>query len=282
MKVRKKKKEQEDPQKKLKRKKKLKRLLRWIKSLLITALLVTTLVYSALSPFFNIGRIVTKGSAHYNTDTLAAISGIREGENGFRVLYRDPGRAYVLRFESAEEAILKSCPYVKDVKARFVLPDTVSIEIKEREAAAILSMRGTSLLIDKEGYLLEITPDMSGLDLPVIKGITLNAYQPGQKLGIQEEVLSTAFRVYDAIERIDATETEKLTPGVDYVDVADLYNVSFSLDERVEVNLGEAEDLHYKITAAKTIFTNNIKKNEKGKLDFSFNENPVFTPENGG
>jgi len=48
------------------------------------------------------------------------------------------------------------------------------------------------------------------------------------------------------------------------------------------VNIGETDDLNYKINTVQTIFTKNIKKDQRGKLDFYNNGNPVFTPENGG
>ena len=282
MKVRRKKDVREPSHKKHKSKKKLKQVLFWIKSILITGLLLTTMVYTALSPFFNINRIVVKGAAHYDNHTLIVTSGLNEGENGFRKIFNYPGKFFFLRIGSAERAIMENCPYAKSVKVRFVIPSTVSIEVKEREAAAILNLTGTSLLIDREGYLLEINPDIKERVLPVIKGIKIDAYKPGKKINIREDALLSAFKVFDTIGELDNESTDKLLPSVDYVDVGDMYKISLSLQSRVLVNLGELEDLHYKINAVQTIFTKNIKKNERGKLDFSLDEDPVFTPENGG
>ena len=64
-----------------KRKRRLKKVLRLIKYMLVTALLVTTVVYAAISPFFNI-KDNGKESAHYGEDKLIEASGIREGING--------------------------------------------------------------------------------------------------------------------------------------------------------------------------------------------------------
>lgn len=282
MKVRRIKNVQEPSRNKHKSKKKLKRVLLWIKSILVTALLVTTVVYVALSPFFNINKIVTKGAIHYDNQTLASTSGIIEGENGFKLLFKGPGKFYFLRAGSAENAIMEGCPYVKSVKVRFVIPSTISIDVKEREPAAILSLTGTSLLIDREGYLLEINPDLNKLNLPVVKGIQMEAYKPGKKINVKEDVLLSAFKIFDAIKEMDSMNMDKLMPSVDYVDVGDIDKISLSLQLRVLVNLGEPEDLNYKINAVKTIFTKNIKKNERGKLDFYTDKNPVFTSENGG
>lgn len=287
MKVRRKKDVQKPSHKKYKSKKKLKRVLLWIKSILVASLLVITVVYTALSPYFNVNKMVVKGADRYDHQTLIAASGVNVGDNGFRQIFSNPEKFYFLRFGFAEKAVMERCPYIKSVKVRFVIPSTVSIEVKEREAAAVLSLTGTSILIDREGYLLEIIPDLEKPDLekpdlPVIQGIKIEAFTLGKKINEQEEALLTAFNVFDTIKEMDSRNTDKLLPSVDYIDVGDIYNISLSLQSRVLVNLGEPEDLNYKINAVQTIFTKNIKKNERGKLDFSSDGNPVFTLENGG
>ncbi|MGE5615239.1 MAG: cell division protein FtsQ/DivIB [Bacillota bacterium] len=265
-----------------KRKSRLKKVLRFLKYMLVTALFATTVVYAAISPFFNIKKITAKESAHYGTDELIGASGIRKGINGFRLLFGGQGKIFLFRIGIAENAIIEKCPYVKKAVVRYVIPSTVVIEVEERQAGAILRMDGVDLLIDREGYLLEIDPDLDKTDLPVIKGVEPESLIPGKKLNINKEILLSAFKVFDTIREVDELDADKLLPDVDYINVADLQNVSFSLQSRVIVNLGKLEDLHYKISAAKTIFARNIKKSERGKLDFSTGSNPVFSPENGG
>ena len=282
MKVRRIKNVQEPSHKKHKSKKKLKRLLRLIKSILVAGLLIVTVVYTALSPFFNVAEIKVKDAVNYDQQTLITTSGIKIGENGFKKIFNKPGKFYYFRIGSAENAIIENCPYVKSVKVRFVVPSTVTIEIKEREPAAFLSLAGTNLLIDIEGVLLEINPDLKKVDLPVFKGIKIDSYKPGKKLEIPEDTLLSAFEVFENIRVVDGENMDKLLPSVDYIDVGDIYNIRISLQSRVMVNLGKPEDLNYKMNAVQTIFTKNIKKSERGKLDFSSDENPVFTPENGG
>lgn len=282
MKVRRIKDVSESFQKKDTRKKKFKKVLRLLEFLFVAALFVTTIVYAALSPFFNIEKIVVKESDHYTDRELVEASGIREGRNGFRLLFLDKGGFFFLRIGYAEKAIMEKCPYIRTVKAKFVLPSTVSIEVEEREAAAVIITKGVNLLTDQEGYLLEIDPVLKERKLPVIKVPKLETLKPGKKLEISDDMLLSAFKVFDTIEEVDKLQEDKLLPDVDYVDVSDPYNTSFSLQSRIIINLGEVKDLHYKINAAKTIFIKNIKKTDRGKLDFSTDANPVFTPENGG
>lgn len=265
-----------------KRKKKHRRLFLWIRMVFVTALLATTAVYTALSPLFSIDRMVVSGNSHYDSQTLIEASGIRVGTNGFRQMFDKPGKFYFLRIGSSERAILESCPYIRDIKVRFAVPSSILIEVSERKASAVLSMKGTSLLIDRDGYLLEVNPELEKAELLGIKGIEPDAYQLGKKLNIPENMLESAYMVYDALKEIDNKNKDQLLPILDFIDVGDIYNVSFMLQSRVLVNLGKLEDLNYKISATQTIFYNNIEKSERGRLDFSTDENPVFTPENGG
>ena len=281
MKIRKKKTEQIPAHILNKKKRSRKRIFRLIRFLLVTALFAITIVYAAISPFFNIKGYKVTESLHYDENTLISSSGVRVGSNGFRALFKGD-RFYLFRIGAAERSIKENCPYVKKAKVRYLIPSTVSIEVEERVAEAVLVMNGAAILIDKEGYMLELVSDPPDVKLPIIKGIEPDSLNPGKKIEIPEETLSSAYKVFDTIREVDELNGDKLIDSVDYVDVGDLYNVKFSLQSRIIVNLGGMDDLHYKINAASTIFNRNIKKTDSGKLDFTTNTNPVFTPENGG
>jgi cell division septal protein FtsQ len=178
-----------------KRKRRNQRILGAIRFILVTALFVITIVYASLSPFFNIKQVTSEGSAHYDGEFLAAASGIRTGRNGFRLMFGSSTFTGIFRIGDAERNIVKACSYVREAKVRYVLPSTIHIEAVEREPAAVLDMNGTSLLIDREGYLLEIEPSAYDTDLPVIKTVQLTSAIPGSKLDMPDEMLSSAFRV---------------------------------------------------------------------------------------
>ncbi|HEX2947172.1 MAG TPA: hypothetical protein VHT96_14600 [Clostridia bacterium] len=263
-------------------KKRRRKVVKLVRNLLVAALFAATVTYAALSPFFDIKEIVVNSSKHYNKSTLTEISGISPGQNGFRLLFGGTGRFYLLHIGSAEKNILAGCPYAKNASVRYIPPSKVVIGIDERTPAVILQTRTASILSDKEGYLLEAGADPKKLKLPVIKVPEPKSVVLGKKLDIPAESLSSAYELYDTIREIDKENEDKLSPSVDFVDVSDMNNVRFSLQDRVIVNLGKLEDLHYKITAADTIFKKSLKKTDRGVLDFSIDTDPVFTPENGG
>lgn len=264
------------------RKRRNQRILGAIRFILVTALFTVTIVYASLSPFFYIKQITSDGTAHYDSEVLAAASGIRTGRNGFRMLFGSSTFTGFFRIGDAEKNILRSCPYVREAKVRYVLPSTIHIEAVEREPAAVMDMNGTRLLVDREGYLLEIEPNEDHPDLPVIRTVQLKSAEPGSRLDIPDDALLSAFKVFDTIREVDGANEDKLMDEVDYVDATDPFNIIVSIGSRIKVNLGKASDLHYKINAASSIIRKNIKKTERGTLDFSADTDPVFTPEYGG
>ena len=260
-----------------------KRFVFWLEFTLTTGLLVTTLVLLALSPLFAVNRVEVIGAVHYSEESLISLSRIVKGENGFRQVGSSPGNMFMLRVGSAEQAIILGCPYVKTVKVKYVLAGTIVIDVLERTAAAAVPFMGTSLLVDREGFVLETLSTDSLQKLPYINGLKFESFELGKKPEYaNSEALQTAFRVLDEIKVLDRDGSDKLYDSVYSVDVSDLSAVSFSLENRIKVNLGDMQDLNYKLSSAKTIFEKNIKREDKGILDFTSGENPVFTPESGG
>lgn len=255
----------------------------WLKFILILALLVTTIVFIALSPLFNIKTIEASGTTKYKNDTLAGLSGIKTAENGFKQLGYSPASILTLRFGNAENILRKECPYIKDVKVRYVLPSGIAISIVERTVFAAVPYLGTSLVIDDDGFVLETLSADEEKKIPVLKGLKFDNYELGGKLAVKNpEALQTARKLIDAVRQSDKNDAVHLFDQIDSIYAGDPAHIGISLDSRVTADLGDLQDLNYRISATKTVFYKNIKKNERGVLDFSLGEKPVFQPESRG
>jgi len=265
------------------RRKKLKFLLAWLKFILTLGLTVTVIVFIALSTLFDIKDIEVKGAVHYTSEELKNISGINMDENGFKLIGSNPANIFAFRIGSAENKLKLSCPYLSETTVRFVVPSHVVITVKERTQYAMVIFQGTSLIIDKEGIVLETVSSDNKFKLPYINGLNLKDYKIGSKLKFENtESFRTALAVLDVIQEMDMKEGTDLYKSVDSVNADDLQDISISLDKRVTVRLGDLADLNYKISAANTIFSKNIRKDQKGILDFTADVNPVFSPKSGG
>ncbi len=270
-------------EKRKRNKKRIKRLVFWIKSISILALSVAAIVFTGLSPLFDLKKTEVKGAVHYKPETLTSYAAIQMGENGFREIGSNPLNILLFRFGAAETSIMENCPYVKKVRVRFAIPSKVVIDVTERQAIAAVPYLGTSLLIDREGFVLENLAGGDKTELLSIQGLEFTDYELGHKLDMKNgNSLVNGIKLMDTLKESDKLDKSKLFDAVDSLDVSDGHNLKIRLDKRVTVNFGALEDLNYRISMAKTIFNKNIKKGEKGTLDFTTGDNPVFSPEGGG
>jgi Cell division septal protein len=270
-------------EKRKKNKRRLKLIFAWFKLITLFALAIAAVIFTALSPLFNIKSVEVKGSLYYNKETLVGISGITAGENGFKKLSCKPLDLFKFRFSTIEKIIEDKCPYIKNVKVKFEIPSTIVIDVAERTAVFSVLHKGTSLLIDREGYVLEVLTEGNKSKLPVLKGLDFPAFKLGSKLELaKKEALTDALKVMDVIIENDKTYKINMYKLIDSIDTGDTSSIKISLDSRIVVNIGDLQDLNYRISATKTFYDKNIKKSEKGALDFTSGERPVFSPDDEG
>lgn len=265
------------------KKKSRKRAGAFLKFLIILVLIITAAAFIALSPLFNIKSIVVKGCSRYKSEDIAAMSGMAAGQNAFRYMAGSPSDILRLRFGKAEKAIQEKCPYIKNIKVRLASPTKISIGITERQPAAFVPYSGTGLVIDNEGDVLQVASGQEKNSLLTIKGLEFDNYQLGKPLPLKDqEPLKKAFDLAEAMEKADQNQQQKLFPKLGWIDVGELDKILILLDNRIKVNLGDISDLsdlNYKLDATRLIFSRNIKKEDKGVLDFTAGENPVYKPE---
>lgn len=260
---------------------KFKRTYLWLKFILILCLFLATLVLAALSPLFNIDHIEVYGNRHYESRDIVDATGITVGSNGFKTIGSSLTNIFTLRYGNAEQSVLKYYPYVKDVKVRYIIPGKVRIEITERDPIAVVPYLGTSLIIDNEGYVLGTVKSTEKHNLPVVKGLRFEDFELGQALKVDNrESLDQVINVMKAVNSSDKEDRFKIKNLIKFIDASDKNRVCLFIDSRIVVNLGDLKDLDYRIRVLKQLFLKNFKKEDKGFLDFTTGENPVFMPDN--
>ena len=217
---------------------------RRIKKLLLFILLVTGVIIFARSSFFIVGEIKVVGSNKYKSKDVIERTGLVTGHN------------------DSEQSIYKSMPYIKTVSIRPALPKSISIKIQDRTPFAILENKGTSLLIDREGYVLEI---VKGAELKnkyfKIMGTSVDSFDLGQVVKFKNRSpleLLTSF--CDILLKDDKTSKVKLYGKITSVRVSELNRLVVDFDNRITVKFGDLEDVGYNIRFFKQLFVNNIIK----------------------
>ncbi|WP_054692061.1 cell division protein FtsQ/DivIB [Geotalea toluenoxydans] len=128
--------------------------------------------------FFKLERIEVSELKTLKRQEIIDLAGVREGDGMFG-----------LRLRSIGEQIGKN-PWVSRVEVRRYLPNTLSIQIAERQPVAVINM-GYLYYLDANGDVFKPLTEGDQLDYPVITGISEEdiARDPAGSKGALKEVL---------------------------------------------------------------------------------------------
>lgn len=117
------------------------------------------------SSFFAVRDLAITGNSRFSTDEVAALAGIRVGQNVFDMPSEDA------------EARLLANPWIARATVVRHLPGRYEIRIAERKAIAMLALesKGSSMLylVAEDGLIFKRVQEADTVDLPVITGLEL-------------------------------------------------------------------------------------------------------------
>ena len=125
---------------------------------LIAFISIIALISFSLSPFFEVKNFVYNG---LNVLVEEEISSIIETYNNANLLFLD--------HRNIEKELVK-LPYIKSVEIEKKYPDSIIINIKEREPLARIKNNGQFLSFTSSGFIVESTPGNLRVLVPEIKG----------------------------------------------------------------------------------------------------------------
>lgn len=135
------------------------------------------------NPDYQVAQIEVADDGALSREQIIAASGVKTGENIF-----------VVDLSAAREK-LGQLPQVEHVEVERILPGKVSINLTERKPVAWVTAKSeddpssqpSSLLIDRNGALVDAKSRLPAyLHLPVISGVALDKWAPGQIIATPE------------------------------------------------------------------------------------------------
>ncbi|MDD4189054.1 MAG: FtsQ-type POTRA domain-containing protein [Eubacteriales bacterium] len=260
-----------------KKKRRNRKLIRLLEVVALIAVIGGILVLIGLSPAFDIDKIYAGATFRYNSDALIEASGLSTGVNGFRGLGPGTGNLLALRYSGAEGRITDKLPYVKEAVVKYVIPDTIRISVLERTPLCLVKYYDTYAVVDRDGYAMDAQKIPYGL--PVIKGLVLKGLEIGRALMLDNFLsFERVASMIDAINKSDLTTAFDLMDSIDFFELSGK-EVHFLYDSRIVVKLDDKNEIDYTVDLLKEILNKNIRENEKGILDFTEGDDPIFTPE---
>ena len=224
-------------------------------SLLVISLGALLWVYTGTG-VLNVKTVEVKGNERLDSAYLCALSGITQQSH---LLKMDVG---------AVESALLSEPYVAAVDISRVFPNTVVLEITERQPAAFILQNGMYSLVDEEGVILESTADRPQ-GLVEIKDLDLPLLLPGSVIEDAD------FTMVNSLLASLPLPLQEMAAEAGYIDGEGLYIRSGD----TSVIYGDASELTYKNTVALLSLTNLVGRyGDVEYIDVSFPDRPVIKP----
>lgn len=248
----------EQQEKIMQKRKKKQKAIKWI---LILALLIVAILCAMFSPLFNIKKIEVQGNEIISKNEIISLSQIQLEENTFKL------NKSQIKKQIKENAYIQSVIIVRN------LPSEIVIKVEERKPAYLLEYAGSYIVIDKQGYMLEIKNEK--MNLPVIQGAVTSTeeFKVGNRLCTEDlEKLAEILRI---VEIAQVNDIYTIITGIDIVNAENI-KLIFESEDKVAY-LGDSSNMNTKILMIKSI----IEK-EKGNpgeifLNFDLNKkNPIF------
>jgi cell division protein FtsQ len=177
--------------------------------------------YALTSPRFAIRTVDLIGAHRLSLEQLKSESGLTVGANIF-----------ALDTDAAERKLLEN-PWISEVKLTRRLPNTLRLELSEREAAAVVSLGEHLYLVTREGEPFKEIQAGDPYDLPLITGASAENLARDRPREIER--IQTGLEVLHQFERVPLS---KVYPAEE-VHLADAGDVTLTAGkEGVTLELG--------------------------------------------
>ncbi|MDD2503657.1 MAG: FtsQ-type POTRA domain-containing protein [Clostridia bacterium] len=231
---------------------------------MVLLLCLTAIVFIG-TELFQVEKCTVIGSQTLDNDVIINMSGIYYGDNIFKV----DKRLVKNRIEGSAPF-----PMVHSVSVR--LPDEVVISVEERTPVAVIPYLSSCLVIDVNGFILDIVKEDEQSTLPIVEGIHITRLKKGSLLEVSE---SDNYR-YKILTRILESITEWETGGL--IRIINLDNpdeITLLTRDVIQVYLGQAVELDRKMGWLHSeAYTQVLQSDQEGKLDISVPGKAVFHP----
>lgn len=177
--------------------------------------------WALASPRFALTDASFEGLQQATRAELIRLSGLAAGQNLF-----------ALDVDALERAMLQH-PWVRGVEVTRHFPSAVAVEVQEHVPAA-LAVLGDLYVLDEEGEPFKRVTPGDGLDLPLVTGLTREAYMADPDAA--RERFRTALSVARAYEALSPPKDERLSEVK-----VEATSVTLVAASGQEVRLGEGE-----------------------------------------
>ncbi len=217
----------------------------------IILLVLTIGITMCFTFLFNIDKIVVSGESQtYSEMDIVKISGIRAGDNLFR-----------LNTKKAEQKIMDELLYVETADVSRDFPSTLRINVTRCIPAYNVQYDDGVLLVSRQGKILSDNNFYSDIEnLPIIYGLQPSETEAGKALQ------SVNPNKYDAFSQIISRFDRDDNALIESIDITNEYEIVVNYRNGLVFEMGNWSDVEYKLDLAQNVMNDDTIKGKKGFL----------------
>lgn len=230
---------------------------------IIAALALTVVLGMVVFLVFKIDQVTVVGESPYTLQEVTDAAGYQAGDN---LVFASMARG--------ERRIQDLLPYIDSVKIRRRLPGTVEISVTPMNISISIQSGESWAYTNAGGKVAEVAAEPAEKSLQVT-GLDIEPPEPGRLIATREDAPRSAY-----IDVIQTLLQADLLSSCRTLELADLYNIKINYEDRIQIKLGSAADLAYKLQFAVSLIQKEIGPEEQGSLDVSSvkeNNRGIFT-----
>lgn len=223
------------------------------KLLLLFFLLIILFLILLFAPFMQIKTINCTGNNKISAEEIITASNINVGDNIIRI--------------NKKKAIdcIDDIPYIKSVDIDRKYPSAINIKVVECQVHAYVPLNDKFLYLDEDGKILEAADVQPNITVPVITGVNVTGSTVNEVIGFDNQA---QLESYKAI--VQTLANSRFKGMVTSIDVADTNKTVFTVNDTLDVILGDIQNLDYKINLLATEVYNTPENTKSGTLDLRF------------
>ena len=223
---------------------------------------IAVLAVMFFTPFFNIKDVQINGNNKLAAETVTEQLGTLNGKNLFRTGKRSlKSKLYKLAY--VDKAVIIKKPF----------PPTVIINITECVPICQFESSNGFIVIDKNGKVLEKTAEKQE-GIAVLEGITPVSANEGELIAFKDDETQKII-----MSCIGYMEKADIIKDITMLSFADMTNITFNYQSRLDVICGTHIDFQRKLALFKeAVNSNKLTENSRGTINLSTTGKAIYTP----
>lgn len=218
-------------------------------------LVIGTVSTLSLTVWFKIKNFAINSNELYSTEQIINATGVSIDEN-----------LILISTDKVENRIEINLPYIKEAKVKRKFPDTVVIKVTYAQEYAIVEIDDELYVVDEDYKILnKIAETQEGL--PIIKGIDSTDVNIGTKLKFNNEKQQEVLKDLSSL-------TNSYLMNVTAINIENLLDITFILEDRMFVQLGSYNNISEKIVHLNSMMPT-IEKEANVKISLA-----MWSPDN--